>query len=188
MGQARRRKLAGTYPAQGEVDIIGVGFGGLCGECDEIHPVEPQPFLYTVGLTEQALPELLLVVPGVPELMATALAQSDLDHVEDAELFAGMGRVLAKSKTDLLNSLATLQRRRRRAFDDGEHLHKHEIGGAPCCVKLIAAEPSEEFPLGEAIQRYGSDGFGVLQVLLYDATGGLQNDPLSVWAAHPPRA
>ena len=76
MGQARRRKLAGAYPANDRklTRIVGVGFGGLCGECDEIHEPDLYPFLYTVGLTEQRRPELLLIVPIVPELRSYGAA------------------------------------------------------------------------------------------------------------------
>jgi len=92
MGQARRRKLSGTYPADRKLKLVGVGFGGLCGSCDEIHGPDPNPFIYTVGLTDEDQPELLLIVPGADR-------QDIAQH------------------HDLMSRLATLQRRRGKAFE-----------------------------------------------------------------------
>jgi hypothetical protein len=153
MGEARRRKLAGTEHR--EVEIVGVGFGGLCGECDHIHPRDPNPFLYTVGLTEWRLPELLLVASG-----------------------AGVG--IAGDLGDVVGRLAQLQRRRRTAFKDGEHVHAEQIGLKYPCVQLAEVDPPDEFELGAASQRYGRDGYRVLVVVPYDHTGALFDNPANL--------
>lgn len=151
MAEARRRKLAGM--PHREVNVIGVGFGGLCGECDEMHPADPNPFVYTVGLTEHRMPELLLVAPGADE--------------QGGQMFG-----------DLLGRLAELQRRRRRAFKDGEHIHAPQIGLKRPCVQLFSVDPPDEFELGSAIQRYGRDGYRVMAVAPYGDAGDLFPNPL----------
>ena len=138
MGQARRRKLAGYVPPRREVDIIGVGFGGMCGECDVMHPPEPDPFIYTVGLSEDGYPELLLVALG-----------ATTEHVERLHM--------------LLSRLAKLQRSRGRAFEDGEHVHGPQIDMGTC-VELHEVEPSDDYPLGVATKRYGQDGYRIMCV------------------------
>lgn len=149
MGEARRRRLIGM--PHREVNVIHVGFGGLCGECDEIHPADPEPFLYTVGLTDHRLPELLLVMQGA-----------------DAEVGQLFGHLLGR--------LAELQRHRGKAFKDGEHVHAAQIGLPRPCVQLVSTDVPEEFELGGAIQRYGRNGYRVMVVAPY--AGDLFINPL----------
>src|SRR6516165_1511974 len=60
MGQAKRRRSSDLNYGK-KPEMIMVGFGGLCGSCDEVHPIEPYPYGYTVGLTERGGPELIIV-------------------------------------------------------------------------------------------------------------------------------
>jgi hypothetical protein len=135
----RHQRRAADAQKSRKLAIVPVGFGGLCGSCDEIHPPDPNPFVYTVGLTEEQLPELLLIAPGTD-------------------------RATGEHLWHLLGDLAEFQRQRRRAFADGEHVHGPEIGNPNCVVLRRIAPADERFPLGGAIQRYGKRGYRVMQV------------------------
>jgi hypothetical protein len=153
--------------------IYAVGFG-FCGECDERHEPDPNPFAYTVGLTEASWPELVVIMP----LTGADAIVAEMEKIAPEAPNRSMAtEALAIRAQRLLSDLANLQLHRGKAFTDGEHIHRHEFGHDHGCCVLRAGMPSVFFPLGAATQRYGKAGYRVMQVLLHDHAGRLQDDP-----------
>jgi hypothetical protein len=140
----RHQRRAAHAQKSRKLAIVPVGFGGLCSSCDEIHAPDPNPFVYTVGLTEEQLPELLLLAPGAD-------------------------RATGEPLWHLLSDLAEFQRQRRWAFADGEHVHGLQIHNRNCVVLHSIAAGDER--LGGAIQRYGKCGYRVMQVEILTPLG-----------------
>lgn len=141
MGQAKQRRERALAIGRFALDIVCVGCGGLCGECEEIHPLEPYPFAYTVGCTSRSLPELIIVGSSAP-LIANAKAELGARY-HPATAASILGEIIADNLDRKLRALVSYQAGRARPLRHGEHVHALQTHGLDCCVQLAEMPPPD---------------------------------------------
>jgi hypothetical protein len=144
-----------------------------------VHPIEPYPYGYTVGLTERGWPELI-IVGNSPNPLAEIKSEMAARGVDpDPDLEECIGSYLMDSFMRKLDALARYQARRGRPLQAGEHVHGHDVKGLDCCVELAEMPPPDRrrFSMASADQRYGENGYTALHVVMWGPDEKLQTDP-----------